>query len=102
MSRLSQKDCSRSKVIGEDPLLRVLGQRITSLRKARKWGRVQLARRLGVPRTRLGYWERGQSEPPLAMILAIARVLEVSVEELAGAEPANSNVLSGAIQARIS
>lgn len=102
MSQITQKDFSSSKAAGEDPLLRVLGQRIASLRKARKWERVHLARRLGVPRTRLGYWERGQSEPPLAMVLAIARVLEVSVEELAGAEPANSNDPSGAIQARIS
>lgn len=101
MSRAYQKDRSISPV-GKDPLLRVLGQRIVSLRKARKWGRVHLARRLGIPRTRLGYWERGQSEPPLAMLLAIARLLEVSVEELAGVEPANNNDLSGAIQARIS
>ncbi len=82
--------------------MRVLGQRIASLREARKWERVHLARRLGVPRTRLAYWERGQSEPPLAMLLALGRVLEVSIEELAGVELANSNNPSGAMSARSS
>ena len=86
----------------KDPLLKSLGQRITSLRKARRWERAHLARRLGVPNTRLAFWERGQYEPPLAMLLAIARVLEVTVEELAGVEPANGNDLSGAMKARIS
>ena len=102
MSRVAQKDFSRTKETERNPLLRVLGERITSLREARKWDRVHLARRLGVPKTRLGFWERGQSEPPLAMLLAIARILEVTVEELAGVEPANGNDLSGAMKARIS
>lgn len=90
-----------TKTAERSPLLKVLGQRIASLRKARKWDRIHLARRLGVPKTRLAFWERGQCEPPLAMLLEIARVLEVSIEELAGVEPANSNNPSGAIQARI-
>lgn len=92
-----REDLSDSEAAGRNPLLKVLGQRIASLREARKWDRVHLARRLGVPRTRLGFWERGQCEPPLEMLLAIARVLEVSVEQLAGAEPANSNDSSGAM-----
>ena len=85
----------------KSPLLKALGQRIVSLRKARRWERSHLARRLGVPKTRLAFWERGQYEPPLAMLLAIARLLEVTVEELAGVQPANGNDLSGAMKARI-
>lgn len=80
--------------------MRLLGQRIASLREARKWERVHLARRLGVPRTRLGFWERGQSEPPLEMLLALGRVLEVSIEELVDEKPTDNP--SGAMQARIS
>ena len=102
MRRAHRQDLTESKAAGKSPLLRVLGQRIASLRAVRKWQRAHLARRLGVPKTRLGFWERGQSEPPLEMLQAIARVLEVSVEELAGVQPANSNDLSGAVQARIS
>lgn len=69
-----------------DPLLRRLGERITALRKARKWARVHLARRLGVPSHRVAHWERGDSQPPLVMLLALGRLLEVSIEELAGAD----------------
>ncbi|HEX6865290.1 MAG TPA: helix-turn-helix transcriptional regulator [Thermoanaerobaculia bacterium] len=85
---------------GKDPLLRSLGRRIAALRKARKWQRAHLARRLGVPRSRLAFWERGQYQPPLAMLLALGRVLEVSIEELAGEEPTDNS--SGAMSARIS
>lgn len=85
---------------GKDPLLTALGQRISALRKARKWERAHLARRLGVPRTRLAFWERGQCQPPLADLLALGRVLEVSIEELAGVEPLKTNDPSGAIPAR--
>lgn len=86
MNRAHQKDVARAKDAEKSPFSRVLGQRIASLREARKWQRVHLARRLGVPRTRLGYWERGQSEPSLEMLLALGRILEVSIEELAGVD----------------
>jgi len=74
-----------SEAAGKD-LLRSLGRRIAALRKARRWQRAHLARRLGVPRSRLAFWERGQCQPPLPMLLALGRVLEVSIEELAAVE----------------
>ena len=95
------KDLRSSEAAGKDPLLKSLGRRITTLRKARKWERVHLARRLGVPKSRLAFWERGQNQPPLSMLLALGRVLEVSIEELVEApseEPGNNP--SGAIPAR--
>jgi transcriptional regulator with XRE-family HTH domain len=94
-------DRGSSNAAGKDPLLRSLGRRIATLRKARKWHRAHLARRLGVPRTRLAFWERGQYQPPLSMLLALGRVLEVSIEELVGEEPTENNP-SGAMSARIS
>jgi transcriptional regulator with XRE-family HTH domain len=96
------RDRSRrnSEPVGSDPVLVRLGQRIKTLRKARDWQRAHLARRLGVPKTRLGYWERGQYQPPLSMLLALGRVLGVSIEELAGVEPTDRNNPSGAIPAR--
>lgn len=67
-----------------------LGQRIAKLRRNRRWTRHHLARRLGVPITRLGDWERGSCQPPLPMLLELGRYLEVSVEELAlGGETTN-------------
>ena len=83
------QDLGSSEPAGKDPLLSCLGRRIVALREARTWQRAHLARRLGVPKARLAFWERGQNEPPLSMLLALGRVLEVSIEELAGAEPAS-------------
>ena len=98
------QDLRSSEPAGKDPLLSCLGRRIAALREARKWQRSHLARRLGVPKTRLAFWERGQNQPPLSMLLALGRVLEVSIEELAGEEPASekeqTNNPSGAIPAR--
>jgi transcriptional regulator with XRE-family HTH domain len=64
-------------------LLARLGRRISKLRKSRRWTRHQLARRLGVPITRLGRWEQGTCQPPLPMLLELGRYLEVSIEDLA-------------------
>lgn len=89
-----------SETAGKDPLLKSLGRRITTLREARKWERAHLARRLGVPKSRLAFWERGQNEPPLSMLLALGRVLEVSIEELVEAPSEEPNNPSGAIPAR--
>ena len=100
MRDIHRSRCSESQAAGRDPLLLRVGGRIRTLRKARKWARVHLARRLGVPHGRVAHWERGETQPPLAMLLALGRVLEISIEELAGVEPANSNTPSGAIPAR--
>lgn len=100
MTPANARHLKSSEPAGRDPLLKSLGRRITTLRKARQWERAHLARRLGVPKWRLAFWERGQNQPPLSMLLALGRVLEVSIEELAGVEPANGNNPSGAIPAR--
>jgi len=91
---------AESNATGRDPLLVRVGGRIRTLRKARKWARVHLARRLGVPHGRVAHWERGETQPPLAMLLALGRVLEVSIEELASVDPQKTDDPSGAIPAR--
>lgn len=101
MTHASTRNLRSSETAGKDPLLKSLGRRIATLRKARQWERVHLARRLGVPKSRLAFWERGQNQPPLSMLLALGRVLEVSIEELVAVpseEPENNP--SGAIPAR--
>ena len=46
------------------------------------------SRRLGVSRERLGSWERGRFRPSLDGLLALRRVLGVSINELLTGEPA--------------
>ncbi|HEX7180297.1 MAG TPA: helix-turn-helix transcriptional regulator [Thermoanaerobaculia bacterium] len=63
-------------------LLRELGSRIADLRELRNWSRFKLARRLGVPRGRVGRWERGECAPPIDSLVALSEVLDVSLDEL--------------------
>lgn len=63
-------------------LLSELGKRITGLRKRRSWSRLKLARRLGVPRSRVGFWERGEHAPPIESLVALSEVLDISLDEL--------------------
>ena len=59
-----------------------LGRRIIKTRMRRGWSQAELARRLGVPRERLGKWERGLNEPSLEDLAALSEVLEVPLEAL--------------------
>lgn len=63
-------------------LQKELGQRIVRVRKRRGWRQGDLARRLGVPRERLGKWERGVNSPSLEDLSALSEVLELPLEEL--------------------
>jgi transcriptional regulator with XRE-family HTH domain len=63
-------------------LTKELGLRIVRIRKRRGWSQAQLAARLGVPRERLGKWERGLNAPSLDHLSALSKVLEVPLEEL--------------------
>lgn|GEM_PF-3412119 len=63
-------------------LRRELGRRVVGIRERRGWNQLELARRLGVPRGRLGKWERGVNEPSLEDLAALSETLEVPLEEL--------------------
>jgi putative transcriptional regulator len=59
-----------------------LGRRVVEIRERRGWNQSELARRLGVPRGRLGKWERGVNEPSLEDLAALSETLEVPLAEL--------------------
>jgi transcriptional regulator with XRE-family HTH domain len=61
---------------------RELGRRIVQARKRRSWNQVELARRLEVPRDRLGKWERGLNAPSLEDLVALGEVLGLPLGEL--------------------
>jgi transcriptional regulator with XRE-family HTH domain len=70
---------------GEDPkraLKKELGARIAKARKRRGWTQAKLAGLLGVPRERVGYWERGRNAPGLEDLALLSEVLEVPFETL--------------------
>jgi transcriptional regulator with XRE-family HTH domain len=61
---------------------RELGRRIVSKRTERGMAQVDLAKELGIDRSRLGKWERGLHTPLLTHLMALAKVLETSLDEL--------------------
>jgi transcriptional regulator with XRE-family HTH domain len=61
---------------------RQMGTRIIQARQGRGWSQAELARRLEVPRDRLGKWERGLSAPGVEDLVTLSEVLAVPFAEL--------------------
>jgi transcriptional regulator with XRE-family HTH domain len=61
---------------------RAFGHRLVRLRTRRQWSRPDLAQQLGVSRDRLAKWEAGIREPPMHLLIGIAKLLDVTLDEL--------------------
>jgi transcriptional regulator with XRE-family HTH domain len=59
-----------------------LGTRVIQARQSRGWSQAELARRLEVPRDRLGKWERGLCAPGVDDLVTLSEVLAVPFAEL--------------------
>jgi transcriptional regulator with XRE-family HTH domain len=66
----------------EEALRRRIGARIAAFRESREWSQGELARRIGVGRTRLGKWETGEHAPHIAHLIALKESFGVSLDEL--------------------
>jgi transcriptional regulator with XRE-family HTH domain len=55
---------------------------IEELREARGWSRQELAERAGVTRMAIWHWENGSRIPRFDQMRVIARVLEVSLDDI--------------------
>lgn len=63
------------------------GRRLVALRKNAGYTQVELAKELGVTQRMVSYYE-GQSEyPPAALLPKLAKLLNVTADELLGLEP---------------
>ena len=64
---------------------------IRQLRERRGWTQLEVAHRLGVTPLTVSNWERGRHEPKASQLRALARLFEVSMDEIAfgteGGEP---------------
>ena len=67
------------------------GKRLFALRKVRGLTQVQLAEALGTTQRVISYYETDAELPPSTAIIPLARVLEVSADELLGLRPAQAN-----------
>ena len=55
---------------------------IRQLREERGWTQLELATRLGVTPGSVYNWERGKFEPKASQLRALARVFEVSMDDI--------------------
>ena len=62
----------------------IFGERLKELRMERGLGQVALAKELGVGKSVISLWEKGQCEPTLSNLIKIATFFGVSIDYLAG------------------
>ena len=60
------------------------GDKITALRKLKKWSQGDLAEAIGASRDIIGKYERGDNSPSIEMALKLAKVFEVPLDYLIG------------------
>jgi len=58
--------------------------KLKELRRSRRITQEQLAEMVGATKRKIGAWERGENDIPMDYAVAIADVLECSVDEIAG------------------
>src|SRR5690606_16493869 len=66
-----------------------ISQNIKFLRKRERLTQEQLAEKVGIKRSLLGAYEEGRADPRLNNLLAIARIFDVSVDQLISSDISN-------------
>lgn len=66
-----------------------VSKNIKSLRKSARLTQEQLAEKVGIKRSLLGAYEEGRADPRLNNLLAIARIFDVSVDQLISSDISN-------------
>jgi transcriptional regulator with XRE-family HTH domain len=69
-----------------------VGQRIAQVRKMRGLSQVELAEKLGIAQPNLSAYERDIYQPGVEFIVRVAKVLEVSADELLGLTKMNKEM----------
>lgn len=59
-----------------------IGQKVRQLRQQQKLTQEELAFKVGVDRSYMGFVERGEKNPTLSTLMKIAKALKISMKEL--------------------
>ena len=81
------KGATRQAVEGREVVQQRVGRNIVHLRMTKGWSRKELAHKLRVTAQRLGRWERGERQAPLAILVRLKAMFGVAVQELVLSEP---------------
>lgn len=71
----------------KDRTLEGFGPRLTQIRKSRGLTQIDLGAAVGVSNRVIAYYELESTQPPGALLVDLARVLQVSTDELLGVKP---------------
>ena len=63
------------------------GRRLKEIRQSRALTQQELGEQVGVSQRVVAYYESDDAQPPGALLVDLARVLEVTADELLGIEP---------------
>lgn len=59
-----------------------MGKCLRGLREDKKWSRQQMGKKIGCSSYTIGRYERGESEPPLAVLVSYSAVFKKSLDNL--------------------
>lgn len=59
-----------------------IGQKLKQLRRELKYTQEDLAYKVGVDRSYMGFLERGEKNPTLSTLIKVAKALKVSLKDL--------------------
>lgn len=68
----------------------ILGMNLKHFRKERGWTQQQVADWLGINRVSVTQWEKGDAEPPLKRLKALAALYDVTIDELTSLKDASA------------
>ena len=68
-------------------------ENLMALRRSRNWSQEELGERLGVTRQTVSKWELGQTTPELEKLVELARLFDISLDELVGTAEASDSAL---------
>lgn len=71
----------------------MLSENLYNLRKLHKFSQEQVADRLGVSRQAVAKWETGETAPDIHNCVALARLYDVSVDDLVNHDSENSGMM---------
>jgi transcriptional regulator with XRE-family HTH domain len=75
--------------------------RLTALRKTAGFTQAQLATELGISRRRIAYYEAESEHPPASLLRELARILNTTIDELLGSEPAKRKQRPASLSPRL-
>ena len=84
-----------------DPQIQGFGERLAQLRKAAGYTQQQLADEIGASRRQVAYYEGESEHPPAGLLIALAKALSVTTDDLLGMRTGRSKAATPAVSTRL-